>query len=337
MRIGVMGVHYGHIGGMFRSALEAENGELVGIVEADDKLYQQYTAEVAIPRYHSLDEMLAEARPELVLEGLVHPDKTELVEACARAGVHLLMDKPLCRSMDDWQRMRRAVAQNPIEISMWFTSRSYPPFIALRRAILDGELGEIVSLISTHPHKLTRAGGTPWYFDSSVYTGTFHDVACHGVDQVRWLTGAECSGVHSLQTCKRFTDEPQLVDHVQASFQLSNGSLATLTADWLTPQQSPSFGDTRFILMGTEGSAHLRAYAGDHLLVVSNKRGGAYEPELPADRGAGFVAAMIDAIERGEELFIPTRDVLAVAQACLVAQESAERGGEFLSIPALEF
>jgi predicted dehydrogenase len=333
MRIGIMGVHYGHIGGMFSSAANAKNGELVGIVEADDALYEQYNARVPMPRYNSLEEMLAQAKPDLVLEGLTHLEKMAMVETCAAAGVHLLMDKPLCRTLDDWQRMRTEVQAHGTEISMWYTSRSHPPFIALRRAVLDGELGQIVSLISTHPHKTTRQGGTAWYFDKNAYTGPFHDLACHGLDQVRWFTGAECVGVHALQTCMRFTDEPQLTDHVQASFQLSTGALAQLTADWLTPKDSPSFGDTRFIMMGTEGSAHLRAYAQDHLLVVSNKRGGAYEPEMPKDRGGGFVEDMINALERSEPLFIPTRDVLAVAQACLLAQESAERGGEFLEIP----
>jgi predicted dehydrogenase len=334
MRIGIMGLHYGHIGGMFQSAAKAQNGEIVGIVEADDALYQRYSDDGSIPRYDSLEEMLAQARPELVLEGLTHLEKTAMVETCAQAGVHMLLDKPLCRTLDDWERMRAAVTANSVEISMWYTSRSYPPFIALRRAILDGELGEIVSLISTHPHKITRQNGTSWYFDKNAYTGTFHDVACHGVDQVRWLTGAECTGVHSLGTCKRFTDEPQLIDHTQASFQLGDGAMATLTADWLTPKDAPSFGDTRFILMGTEGSAHLRAYAGDHLLIVSNKRGGAYEPDFPTDRGAGFVEDMIRAIENGTELFIPTHDVFAVAQACLIAQESAAQSGAFLPIPA---
>ena len=331
MRIGIVGVHYGHIGGMLQSAQAAANGEIVGLVEADDALYERYAAKANISRFNSLEEMLAEAQPELVLEGLVHDKKAELFETCAQAGVHLLLDKPLCRTLDDWQRIRDAIAAHPIELSMWFTSRSHPPFIALRRAILDGELGEIASLISTHPHKMRRETGTPWYFDTDIYTGPIHDLACHGVDQVRWLSGAECVGVHALQTCKKFTADPPLIDHIQASFQLSNGSLATLSADWLTPQDSPSFGDTRFILMGTRGSAHLRAYAGDDLLIVSDQTG-VRQAELPADRGATFVEDMIAALERGDELFIPSRDVLAVSKAGLVAQESARRKGEFLAI-----
>ena len=255
MRIGIMGVHYGHISGMIQSALQASNGQSSAWLK---KTTRSARATHPSPRFPTLDDMIAAPGPELVLEGLIHHEKTVLVETCARAGIHLLLDKPLCRTLDDWERMRRAVAASPIHVSMWFTSRSYPPFIALRQAILDGALGTIASLISTHPHKIRRATAPAWYFDPNQYTGAFHDLACHGVDQIRWLTNAECVGVHALTTCKRFTAEPRLDDHMQASFELSDGALATLTADWLTPQAAPSFGDTRFIVMGTAGSAHLR-------------------------------------------------------------------------------
>ena len=332
MRIGIMGVHYGHIGGMIQSALQASNGQIVGLVEEEDALCARHAS---IPRFATLEEMIDRARPELILEGLIHHEKTALVETCAGAGIHLLLDKPMCRTLDDWERMRRAVAASSIHVSMWFTSRSYPPFIALRKAILDGALGTIASLVSTHPHKIRRSTAPAWYFDPNQYTGAFHDLACHGVDQVRWLTGAECVGVHALATCKRFTDEPRLEDHVQASFALSDGALATLTADWLTPQASPAFGDTRVIIMGTSGSAHLRAYAGDHLLIATNERD-PYTPDLPEGRSDEFVADLIDAIERATDPFIPTRAVFATAQACLLAQESARQGGAFLPIPSIK-
>ena len=331
MRIGIAGVHYGHIAGMVQAAAQAPNGELIGLVEADDALYQHHTRDRAIPRFPNLAAMLEQARPDLVLEGVTHPDKADLVEQCAAAGVHVLLDKPLCRTLEDWDRIRAAVQTHGTKLSMWFTARSYPPFIALRRAVEAGSLGKLVSLISTHPHKTTRQGAPPWYFDPAAYTGPFHDLACHGLDQVRWLTGAECVGVHALETCQKFTDEPRLTDHVQASFQLSDGALATLTADWLTPRTSPSFGDTRFILMGTKGSAHLRAYAEDDLLLVTDQ--GAHRPDFPPDQGHAFVESMIAAWSQGQEHFISTGDVLAVAQACLYAQESARRGGEFLAIP----
>lgn len=331
MRIGVMGLHYGHIGGMLRSARQAPDAEWVGMVEADDDLYRRYAGEPPVRRYANLKEMLAEARPELVLEGVRHEAKADLIEACALARAHLLLDKPLCRTLEEWRRIRTAVQAGGVVMSMWFTSRWHPPFIALRQAVEAGDLGDIVSLVSTHPHRLSRQSGPAWYFDPAAYAGTFHDLACHGVDQIRCLTGAECVGVHALQTCRRFTDEPRLTDQVQASFQLSNGSLAALTADWLTPEPSPSFGDTRFILMGTEGSAHLRAYAEDHLLVVSG-RSGVREPAMPPPAGEAAVQEMIEAIDAGRQPQVSTGDVLAVAHACLAAQDSAQRGGEFLDI-----
>jgi predicted dehydrogenase len=334
MRIAVVGLHYGHISGMLASARNAPDAEWVGVVEADDTLYQRHMGEAAIPRYESVGELLAQARPELIIEGLRHDEKVDLVEQCGAAGVHLLLDKPLCRSLEEWERMRAAVAASDAQLSMWFTSRSYPPFIALRDLVHEGELGEIVSLISTHPHKLRRETATPWYFDDSAYAGTFHDLACHGVDQIRWLTGSEFTGVHAQWTCKRFTDDPPLIDHAQASFRLANGSLALLTADWLTPQASPSFGDTRFIIMGTRGSAHLRAYADDHLYVVSEAKG-AYTPTLPEDRGAQFVEGFIHALTHNERPFIDTRAVLSVALACLRAQQSAQSDGAWTAIESV--
>ena len=61
MRLGIAGVHYGHIGGMVGSARDAANTGIVGLVEADDALYEQYTRESPIPRFGTLEEMLSEA------------------------------------------------------------------------------------------------------------------------------------------------------------------------------------------------------------------------------------------------------------------------------------
>jgi len=329
MKIGIMGVHYGHIGGMFRSAVEANNGDIVGIVEPNDTLYGKYTSEHSITRYATLGDMIDQAEPDMIIEGLSHEEKTDVIETCAQSGIHVLLDKPLCRTQGEWQRIKTAVETSGIKLSMFFTSRSHTAFIALREAILNDDLGELVSLISTHPHKI-GTNPPPLYFDANRYVGTFHDLAGHGVDQIRWLTGAEYTGVHALGTLKKHIDSGLTYDHVQASYQLSNGALATLTADWLTPKDAKSFGDTRFIIMGTEGSAHLRAYADNHVLVVSNKSG-TYEPTLPPSRG-DFVQNMIDAWMGDEENFISTSDVLGVAKACLMAEASAHQSGAFLRI-----
>lgn len=329
MKIGIMGVHYGHIGGMFRSAVQANNGDIVGIVEPNDALYEKHSTDEKIPRFDSLDDMIAQAKPDLVLEGLSHEEKTDAIETCAKSGIHMLLDKPLCRTQEELQRIQTAVETSGIKLSTNFTSRTYSCFIALRDAIQNGDLGELVSLISTHPHKIGD-NPPPLYLDPNRYVGTFHDLAGHGVDQVRWLTGAEYTGVHALGTLKKHIGSGLTYDHVQASFQLSNGALATLTADWLTPKDAKSFGDTRFIIMGTEGSAHLRAYANDHVLIVSNKSG-TYEPTLPPSRG-DFVQNMIEALSRGDENFISTNDTLAVAKACIAAEQSAQQNGTFLTI-----
>ena len=329
MKIGIAGVHYGHIGGMFRSAINAPNGEVIGLYEPDDDLFHKYADARGLERYDSLEALVGAS--DLVAEGLRHEEKADLVEICARHQVQVFLDKPLCRNDDDFLRIENAVRQSGIKLTMNFTSRSHPPFVALREVLQNGELGEIVSLITTHPHKLGNSA-PDWYFDSSRYAGVFHDLAGHGVDQILWLTDATTTAVHALSTVKRWTDEPKLeVDHVQASIQLSTGALALATADWLTPRNSPSFGDTRFVIMGTEGSAHLRAYAENALLICS-ERNGRYSPELPEVSNACFVENAIGAFERDEENFVSTQDVLKVARTCLAVEQSAKKDGELIRL-----
>jgi predicted dehydrogenase len=329
MKIGITGVHYGHISGMFRSAISAPNGNVIGIYEPDDALFHKYADEHQLERYDDL-EALIEAS-DVVAEGMRHEEKADLVELCARHRTNAFLDKPLCRNDRDFERIEKAVSESGIRLTMNFTSRNHPPFVALREAIQNGELGEIVSLITTHPHKL-GSFAPDWYFDPDRYAGTFHDLAGHGVDQILWLTGSTATAVHALGTSKRWTTEPLLqFDHIQASMQLSTGALATATADWLTPQNSPSFGDTRFILMGTEGSAHLRAYAEDGLLICSEKKG-RYSPELPEASKAGFVERMVAAYAKDEENSVSTADVLKASKACLAAEKSARNGGELVRL-----
>ncbi|HHW10031.1 MAG TPA: Gfo/Idh/MocA family oxidoreductase [Firmicutes bacterium] len=331
MRVGVMGLSEGHISGMLNSALAADNVQVVGVVEDNDEIYEKMGKSRNIPRYPTLDDLLEQAKPQLILEGLNHAQKVELVEKAAAAGAHVLLDKPLCSNEEHYRRIVAAVERSGIQLSMWFSSRSYPPFMALRERIQAGDLGELVSLVSTHPHRLSPKHPA-WYEDKNIYAGTFHDLACHGVDQIRWLTGAEYTGVHAVAAQrKRHLDKPTLDDHVQASFTLSNGACAMLTADWLTPFTCPSWGDTRVIIMGTKGSAHLRAYAGNHVLLVSEDKG-VEELELPEGRGREFVQNLVNSLLSGTEPFVSTKDVLAVAKACLAAEESARRGGEFLKI-----
>jgi predicted dehydrogenase len=329
MKIGIAGVHYGHIGGMFRSAVGASNGDVIGIYEPDDDLFHKYAGEHNLDRYHEL-EALVEAS-DVIAEGMRHEEKADLVELCASHKTQVFLDKPLCRNENDFLRIENAVKQSGIRLTMSFTSRNHPPFVALREAIQAGELGEIVSLITTHPHKL-GSSVPDWYFDPERYAGTFHDLAGHGVDQILWLTQSTATAIHALGTAKRWTTEPLLeFDHVQASIQLSTGALATATADWLTPQNSPSFGDTRFILMGTEGSAHLSAYAEDGLLICSEKKG-RYSPDFPEPSRAGFVERMVSAYEANEENSVSTQDVMSVSRTCIAAEKSAKNGGELIRL-----
>ena len=83
--------------------------------------------------------------------------------------------------------------------------------------------------------------------------------------------------------------------------------------------------------MGTEGSAHLRAYAENGLLICSESKG-RYCPELPETSNARYVELAVDAFSRGQEASVSTQDIMSVARTCLAAERSAKLGGELIRL-----
>ena len=55
MRVAVVGLHYGHIGGMLSSARNSCDVEWVGVVEDDETLCQRHLRDLNMPRYRDID------------------------------------------------------------------------------------------------------------------------------------------------------------------------------------------------------------------------------------------------------------------------------------------
>ena len=67
---------------------------------------EQYAQDQTIPRYKNLEHMLGTGRPGLVLEGLTHLGKVQVVEPYAAADAHVLVDKPHRRDGGQCGRMK---------------------------------------------------------------------------------------------------------------------------------------------------------------------------------------------------------------------------------------
>jgi len=113
---------------------------------------------VKISTYTDVDEMLANPDIHVVSVCSYPYDHAQQVIAAARAGKHLIIEKPLCLSLKDLRAMQKAVQQARVKTCVCFECRYSSQFQATKALIDDGLLGKLHYGEVDYYH-----GIGPWY------------------------------------------------------------------------------------------------------------------------------------------------------------------------------
>jgi predicted dehydrogenase len=156
----------------------------------------------------------------------LHAEPT--IEA-ARAGKHVVCEKPLGRDANESYEIWRSVAATGVKHLCAFNYR-FVPAVRLARELIDaGELGEVRHFRGRYLQD--------WADDPSLDTWRFHpdeagsgalgDLATHVVDLARFLNG-EITAVTGF--AKTFLPGRQVDDAIEAAVEFENGSVGTIEA-----------------------------------------------------------------------------------------------------------
>ena len=250
--------------------------------------------------------------------GLRAPIIVELL----RRGIFAIADKPMAVTLAQLATIEEALAGRNL-LTLLLEKRFYPVTLALRAIIDNGELGDIVSITATGPHKLIPSRRPAWMFEPATYGGILADLTVHDIDLALWLTGygsGTVSGWVSPTPAAGTTDFPAFGRAVLAC---DSGPQFAIDVDWIQPEASPRHGDYAMRISGTKGRADV-LFAENRLLVETATKP-RREVDLPA--GASPAAFAFDHLVRGEALQIPATEALRATRIALLAQESAANGG----------
>lgn len=110
--------------------------------------------------------------------------------AAARAGKHIVIEKPVANSIRDMKRMRDAVRKAKVKTVVSFVLRWNPLFETVKSMIADDALGEIQYIEADYQHNI--ASWWSGYDDArkkSTGVSALQSGGCHAVDAVRWFAG----------------------------------------------------------------------------------------------------------------------------------------------------
>lgn len=245
MKMGIAGV--GRIGSMHAEVLAAhpEIGELV-VSDPDVSRAAEVAAQVGGTVAATVEELFAAG-----LDGLVVAAATGahagLVKAGSDAGVPVFCEKPVAMDIEETQEVLDYVSASGVPVQVGFQRRFDDGYAAARKALQDGELGELRRL-----HLVSADPAPPPESYISTSGGIFPDLHIHDLDILRWVTGREVAEVYAVGANRgaSYFGAAGDVDECTTVLSLDDGTLATMQGS----RDNGAGYDIRMELAGTEGT-----------------------------------------------------------------------------------
>jgi predicted dehydrogenase len=206
LRLAVMGVAHVHARSLIQQARELDEVAVVGIC---DPLRQQTAEALAkefeIPRvFDSYQDLLEAARPEAVLCCAENARHVDAVEACARAGVAVMVEKPLAASYQQAVRMAELNKATGVRIMTNWPFIYHAVYHRLCEVVREGVLGQVFGFRLRAGHAGPTGGvrpadeGSGWWFSRALGGGALLDFCCYGACLCQWLLAQPAQQVMAM-------------------------------------------------------------------------------------------------------------------------------------------
>jgi predicted dehydrogenase len=249
VRLGIIGM--GNIGRHHAEYLldgKVDRCQLVAVCSPNVAALERYRP---LKIYGDAHQMLRSGDVDAVIVATPHYQHTELGIAAIRAGVHVMVEKPISAQKADALRLIAVHQQHPrIVFGGMFQLRTEPRYLKIQQLIEVGELGELVRInwINTDWYR------TEAYYASGGWRGTWSgegggvllNQCLHNLDTLQWMCGMPAR-VRGFCQFGRF-HQVEVEDDVTVYLEWSGGATGTFIS---STGETP--GANRLEITGTRG------------------------------------------------------------------------------------
>ena len=199
MRIAIsgMGLRTGHVLSIFRAQMPEV--EFVGYFDPHPTHLDMLPP--GIPRFDSVEAMLASTGPDVFFVGSPNEFHLEQIEQGLKAGVRIFAEKPVVVSIDETMALARLLAEHgPDRVMVGLVLRYSHHMVDLRASIAAGQLGPIASMEGSE-HIGPYHGAffmRDWRRKTSRSGGFMLEKCCHDLDIYNMIAGARPHRVASF-------------------------------------------------------------------------------------------------------------------------------------------
>lgn len=214
-----------------KAIADVEGAELVCCFDLSKERADALAEKYGIRGYDNLDAMLADPDLDVVTIGTPSGAHRDPAVAAAKAGKHVIVEKPLEITLEKCDDIIRACEENNVTLSTIFPSRFHAPSNKIKNAIESGRFGRL-----TVGDAIVKWYRSQEYYDSGAWRGTWAldgggalmNQAIHSVDLLTWLMGPvkEIRAQIAMLAHERIEVE----DTAVATLMFENGALGIIEA-----------------------------------------------------------------------------------------------------------
>ncbi|MFQ6134029.1 MAG: Gfo/Idh/MocA family protein, partial [Armatimonadota bacterium] len=338
VRVGIVGA--GFMGNTHAQCYQLiPKATLVGVADPVAKSRKQFAAQYGCEAYDTLEDMLAADvdAVDICTPTFLHAEQTV---AAARAGKHIVCEKPMALTLRECDRMIAAARKARVVFMVAQVLRFWPEYVYIADLVRSGKLGRV------HWAEANRLAPAPgwswddWIRDAERSGGPILDLHIHDLDFLAWLLGPPkrvfCSGIEgkgSHRSKLLTTVFTCLEGHRRGARSLATASTG----------MKGDFPFTMGLLISAEKGTIAFDATRDPALTVMEEGKKPKHPKVPQPKvpksayGRGNIEALggyyvelkyfVDCIEKGEKpTTVTPQDARLAVELCLAARKSAQTG-----------
>jgi len=280
-------------------------------------------------RYTDYQEMLAKEELDIVDIATPHGFHEEPAVAAAESGAHVVLEKPIARTVEEADRMIAAAAKNNVKLAVAHNQLFTPACRETVRVISKGVIGEPF-LIRTEglgsKHVVGRGKDQDWRISQSGGGGgALIDNGYHQLYRIRaWMNSPVKRVMAKVGT---FFHDIEVEDLALLLLEHENGGITSVQTGWCAPSGAAGMEE----IFGTKGSIKFGQSGPTPISIWTTETKSWEKPELETEEPdrlgfPTFLQLFVEAIEEDKPVPVSGEDSREILSVVVAAYESGRTG-----------
>lgn len=243
-----------------------QDAEVVAVASKTPGKAARFAKERGIPHaFERYQDLLAMKEIDLVTLAIPNDLHCQITLDAARAGKHVVCEKPLCRTLEEADLMIETCKKQGVLLLYAEELLFAPKYLRARQLVEEGALGQVFLVKQWEEH---FGPHEPWFWDvKRSGGGVLLDMGCHSIEYGRWVLGRpKVKSVSATMGTYVHKDKTQGEDHSICIVEYEGDKVGMAENSWA----KPGGVDDRCEIYGSKGHTRADLLRGNALITYSD-------------------------------------------------------------------